>query len=113
VAWAKMGDANASIPTPEPVLGRPMFGCFPGVVADNSFTFVSKISKDKVKTYGLKKRLYSVKNCRQIGKKDMKLNDYCPNISVDPETYQVKVEGREIQVAPAETVALSRNYCLF
>lgn len=87
----QMGDANASIPTVQPIIGRPMWGSYPKVAALNSVLFVSElsISSGTIATYGLKKKAVPVKNCRNIGKKDMKNNNYKPRITVDPETYRV------------------------
>jgi urease alpha subunit len=115
VAWAMMGDANASIPTPEPVIGRPMFGSAPGVSGLTSFAFVSKLSHAQVsRNYGLKKRIHSVRNCRSISKRDMKWNDCIPkDIKVNPETYQVTVDGRPLSVPPSHQVSLGRHHFIF
>ena len=104
-----------SIPTPQPVIGRPMFGHFPSSVGLHSFAFVSKASiQNGVSAgYGLKKNVKAVENCRLIGKKDMKWNDKCPDISVDPETYSVKLDQVTLNIGPAKTVALSTGYYLF
>ncbi|CAH1764342.1 4556_t:CDS:2 [Entrophospora sp. SA101] len=95
IVWSQMGDANASIPTTQPVISRPMFGSYGSAAAKNSFAFVSQLSllESTVPHYGLKKKIEAVKKCRNIGKKDMKLNDYLPKIEVDPETYVVKADG--------------------
>ncbi|KAJ0038342.1 hypothetical protein Pint_23678 [Pistacia integerrima] len=115
IAWANMGDPNASIPTPEPVLSRPMFGAFGKAPSANSIAFVSKAALEcGVKTsYGLNKRVEAVGNVRKLTKLDMKLNDSLPNISVDPETYTVKANNEVLTCAAATTVPLSRNYFLF
>ncbi|KAJ0242916.1 Urease [Hirschfeldia incana] len=115
IAWANMGDANASIPTPEPVISRPMFGAFGKAGSENSVAFVSKAAlRNGVKeVYGLKKRVVAVSNVRQLTKLDMKLNDALPNITVDPETYVVTADGEVLACAPASSVPLSRNYFLF
>ncbi|XP_009127562.1 urease [Brassica rapa] len=115
IAWANMGDANASIPTPEPVISRPMFGAFGKAGSENSVAFVSKAAlRNGVKeVYGLKKRVVAVSNVRQLTKLDMKLNDALPNITVDPETYVVTADGEVLSCAPASSVPLSRNYFLF
>lgn len=110
IAWAQMGDANASIPTPEPVIGRPMWGSFPGTVGSTCVTFISKASLERVKEYKLNKPLYPVQNTRNIKKKDLKLNDYCPKISVDPETYQVKVDGDVLDIGPSDSVPLANIF---
>ncbi|VFQ71471.1 unnamed protein product [Cuscuta campestris] len=119
IAWANMGDPNASIPTPEPVIMRPMFGAFGEAGSFNSIAFVSKAAMEKgiKERYGLKKRLEAVKDVRRVTKLDMKLNDALPNISVDPETYRVTAEDDEdtllLACPPATTLPLSRNYFLF
>lgn len=115
IAWANMGDANASIPTPEPVIMRPMFGAFGKAGRANSIAFVSKAALDYgVKAlYGLDKRVEAVDNVRKLSKLDMKLNDALPEITVDPETYTVTADGEVLTCAAATTVPLSRNYFLF
>lgn len=115
VAWADMGDPNASIPTPEPVMMRPMFGAFGKAGSAHSIAFVSKAALDdgvKAK-YGLSKRVEAVGNVRKLTKSDMKLNDALPNITVDPETYTVTADGEVLTCTAATTVPLSRNYFLF
>jgi urease alpha subunit len=114
IAFAQMGDANASIPTPQPLAMRPMFGGRPGAAA-TSILFVSALSlkEGQVESYGLKKRLEAVRNCRRIGKADMKLNDAVPEVSVDPRTYRVSIDGETISVQPATTLPLARLYSLF
>ncbi|KAL6983864.1 Urease [Sarracenia purpurea var. burkii] len=115
IAWADMGDPNASIPTPEPVIMRPMFGAFGKAGSANSIAFVSKAALDNgIKTlYGLNKRLEAVGNVRRLTKLDMKLNDALPNITVDPETYTVTADDVVLTCTPASTVPLSRNYFIF
>ncbi|XP_031121247.1 urease [Ipomoea triloba] len=115
IAWANMGDPNASIPTPEPVMMRPMFGAFGKAGSSNSIAFVSKEALDDgVKDrYRLKKRVEAVSGVRRLTKLDMKLNDALPTISVCPETYKVTADGTELACPPATTVPLSRNYFLF
>jgi len=113
IAWAQMGDPNASIPTPQPSYMRPMFGArSPG---GTSIAFVSRRSLDEgvVQKLGLKKRLSAVKGCRAIGKRDMKLNDALPKLAIDPETYEVRMGGVLLTCDPAPRVALARTYCLF
>ncbi|KAM4120388.1 hypothetical protein ACJW30_03G127400 [Castanea mollissima] len=115
IAWADMGDPNASIPTPEPVMMRPMFGAFGKAGSAHSIAFVSKAALDdgvKAK-YGLNKRVEAVGNVRKLTKSDMKLNDALPNITVDPETYTVSADGEVLTCTAATTVPLSRNYFLF
>ena len=113
IAYAQMGDANASIPTPQPVYPRPMFGAYGNAVGPTSLAFVSLASRERVGEYGLAKAVVPVEHCRAIGKADMQLNDAVPNIEVDPETYKVNVDGREITCAPAEKLPLAQLYHLF
>ncbi|KAL6592897.1 hypothetical protein ACP70R_049193 [Stipagrostis hirtigluma subsp. patula] len=115
IAWANMGDPNASIPTPEPVMMRPMFGAFGKAGSSNSIAFVSKAAKEAgVKMeYKLEKRVEAVSGVRGLTKLDMKLNDSLPKIDVDPETYTVTADGEILRCEPAPSVPLSRNYFLF
>ncbi|KAL5827024.1 hypothetical protein ACOSQ3_018869 [Xanthoceras sorbifolium] len=115
IAWANMGDPNASIPTPEPVMARPMFGAFGMTGSANSIAFVSKAALDLgVKAmYGLSKRVEAVSNVRKLTKLDMKLNDSLPDITVDPETYTVTANNEILTCSAATSVPLSRNYFLF
>jgi urease subunit alpha len=115
IAYALMGDPNASIPTTEPVMYRPMFGALGQTKHSTSVTFTSQLALDKglESEINSKKKLVPVKNCRSIGKKDMVYNDLTPNIEVNPETYEVKVDGKIATVDPAEKVSLSRLYNLF
>lgn len=111
----KMGDANASIPTVQPFIGRPMWGSYPASAALNSVSFVSQLSitSETITTYGLSKRVEPVRNCRNISKKDMKWNDATPKMSVDPETYAVHADGVLADVEPATRLPLSTAYNLF
>ncbi|HEX7896895.1 MAG TPA: urease subunit alpha [Planctomycetota bacterium] len=115
IAWAAMGDPNASIPTPQPVLYRPMFGAFGKAPAGSSITFVSKaaLAKGVPRKLGLEKRIEAVRGCRKLGKKDMVLNDACPKIEVDPETYVVKADGVELRCEPAKVLPMAQRYFLF
>ena len=114
IVQAQMGDANASIPTPQPSFSRPMFGALGGSVGKSSMVFVSQASLAHVRdNYGLTKQVVAVKNCRNTGKKDMALNDYLPNISVDPETYRVMVDGVHLTCEPAAKLPLAQLYNLF
>ncbi|KAL8037907.1 hypothetical protein ABFX02_11G068200 [Erythranthe guttata] len=115
IAWSDMGDPNASIPTPEPVTMRPMFGAFGKAASSNSIAFVSKVALDSgiKEHYGLNKRLEAVSNVRKLTKLDMKLNDALPQITVDPEAYTVTADGEVLTCTAAATVPLSRNYFLF
>jgi urease subunit alpha len=112
---SKMGDANASIPTPQPVIYRTMFGAYGNALFKTCATFVSKASIDKgiVAEYGLQKMVLPVSGCRTIGKKDLIHNDKTPDISVNPETHEVKVDGEKISCEPAEEIALAQRYFLF
>ena len=115
IAWSAMGDPNASIPTPQPVLYRPMFGSFGAATAPTSITFVSSaaLSAGVPQQLGLKKIIAAVSNCRKIGKKDMIHNSGTPNIEVDPETYEVRVDGKLISCEPAQVLPLAQRYFLF
>lgn len=115
IAYALMGDPNASIPTPEPVYYRPMFGAMGSAKYSTSFTFTSKLAaKNNVgKKLGLRKKMLPVKNCRKIGKRSMMYNDLAPKIEVDPETYEVKVDGRLATTEPAKSLSMARLYNLF
>jgi urease subunit alpha len=114
IAAAAMGDPNASIPTPQPVHYRTMFGAFGGALA-TSVTFVSQaaLKNPKIASLGLKKPLVTVRNTRKIGKQDMIHNDYMPRIEVDPETYQVKADGKLLVCEPAKVLPLAQRYFLF
>ena len=115
IAWSAMGDPNASIPTPQPVLYRPMFGSFGGAVAATSTTFVSQVSLSAgvAQKLGLRKMTAAVRNCRSIGKKNMIHNSATPKIDVDPETYEVRVDGELITCEPARVLPLAQRYFLF
>ncbi|MGN6504881.1 MAG: urease subunit alpha [Tepidisphaeraceae bacterium] len=115
IAWAQMGDPNASIPTPQPVYMRPQFGSLGAAVGTSSITFVSQASFDsgRLEGYRVQRKLVPIRNCRAIGKKDMKLNDATPVMSVDPETYEVKADGEVLTCAPAERLPLAQRYSLF
>lgn len=115
IAASKMGDANASIPTPQPVIMRNMWGAYGKARTNTSITFVSKSAyasgiKEKL---GLEKIILPVKNCRVVGKKDMVLNSATPDIQVDPKTYMVKINGIQADCKPSETLPLCRRYFLF
>jgi urease subunit alpha len=115
IAWAQMGDANASIPTPQPLLMRPMFGAAGRAPGATALAFVSHAcsSTGAADRYGLTKRLVAVRNCRGISKRDMKLNDALPKIVVDPETYVVTADGEALHSKPASVLPLAQRYCLF
>jgi urease subunit alpha len=115
IAWAQMGDANASIPTPQPLAMRPMFGAYGRATAGTSIAFVSEaaLAAGVPQRYGLTKRPVAVSGCRAIGKRDMKLNDALPRIAVDPETYRVTADGEVLRSTPARVLPLAQRYFLF
>ncbi|WP_199054859.1 urease subunit alpha [Aquitalea sp. ASV15] len=115
IAMAAMGDANASIPTPQPVHSRPMFGSFGKAIADGSVTFVSQAALDAGigKALGLNKRLVAVHGCRSVQKTDLIHNDYLPQIEVDPQNYQVKADGQLLWCEPAAVLPMAQRYFLF
>jgi len=115
IAAAPMGDPNASIPTPQPVHYRPMFGSFGQAPAKTSVTFVSAaaLEKDIGGQLGLNRRLVACANTRNIGKKDMLHNDWMPVITVDPQTYEVRADGELLTCEPAEVLPLAQLYNLF
>ncbi len=115
IAWSTMGDANASIPTPQPVLYRPMFGSFGGAVAATSLIFVSKaaLEAEVPEKLGLHKTAVAVEQCRSIGKANMLHNDATPTIEVDPETYEVRADGELLTCEPADVLPLAQRYFLF
>jgi urease subunit alpha len=115
IAWAQMGDPNASIPTPQPVLMRPMFGAFGRATGATSIAFVSQLAKkaNVGKAYGLTKQVVAVKGCRKVGKKDLKWNNAMPKITVDPETYEVRADGELLTCEPAKVLPLAQRYNLF
>jgi len=115
IAWSVMGDPNASIPTPQPALYRPMFASYGKAKYSTSLTFVSKAAYEQGvhEKLGLQKTIGVVKNIRQLTKKDMVLNGETPEIDVDPQTYEVKVNGELIICEPDEKVSLAQRYFLF
>ncbi|MFN6526987.1 urease subunit alpha [Nostoc sp. ChiSLP03a] len=115
IAWSQMGDANASIPTPQPVYMRPMFGSFAGARHATSLTFVSEaaLEKEIPSQLGLQKAAIAVSGTRQLSKRDMKLNDALPHIEVDPETYQVRADGELLICEPATVLPMAQRYFLF
>jgi len=112
---SKMGDANASIPTPQPIILRTMFGGLGKAVHQTCFDFVSKISLEKgiKEEYKLERTLLAVENCRNISKKDMIHNDATPEIIVNPENYEVSLDGEILRSKPVDTVPLGQRYFLF
>jgi urease subunit alpha len=115
ISFAQMGDPNASIPTPQPVFGRPMFGAYGGAIAKGSITFVSQAAADAgiKETLGLNKRVEPVKGCRSVSKKDMIHNDVTPVIEVDPETYEVRADGELLTCEPADELPMAQRYFMF
>ncbi len=115
IAWAPMGDPNASIPTPQPVHGRPMFGAFGKARAATSVTFVSKAALDAGigERLGLEKRLVAVEGTRALTKADMVLNDATPEVEVDPQTYVVTADGVPLRCEPATELPMAQRYFLF
>jgi len=113
IAYAQMGDANASIPTPQPVLMRPMFGATD--TGGNSVAFVSKAAADAGvrEEYGLKKQVAAVHGCREVTKQDLVYNTSTPDITVDPETFDVVADGELLQCEPADRVPLGQRFFLF
>ena len=115
IAWSLMGDANASIPTPQPVFYRPMFGAFGDVPGAISLTFTSRaaLASGALDALRLRKRLVAVERCRTIGKADMIHNSAMPLLEVDPETYEVRADGELLTCEPAETLPMTQRYFLF
>ena len=115
IVWAAMGDANASIPTPQPVLGRPMFGAFGRVPYSASVTFVSQagVEREVGERLGLQKPTVAVTNCRELDKSAMVNNTYLPNVEVNPETYEVRADGELLTCEPAEVLPMAQRYFLF
>jgi urease subunit alpha len=115
IAWAQMGDPNASIPTPQPLVMRPMFGAFGRATGSSALAFVSQaaIQANVADRLGLQKRLSAVRGCRVLSKRDMRLNDALPTITVDPETYVVTADGEPLTSAPASVLPLAQRYFLF
>ncbi|EHK68618.1 urease subunit alpha [Pseudomonas psychrotolerans L19] len=115
IAASLMGDANASIPTPQPVHYRPMFGSYAGMLHDTSLTFISQAAFEArvPEQLGLKKRIGVVKGCRTAQKSDLIHNGYLPTIEVDPQNYQVKADGQLLWCEPAEVLPMAQRYFLF
>jgi len=112
ISYAQMGDPNASIPTVEPIISRPMFA---PLVPSSSVLFVSQasINNGAIASYGLKKRIEPVKGCRSIGKRDMKFNDVRPRMTVDPESYRVEADGVHCTAEPATSLPLTQAYFVY
>ena len=114
IVWAQMGDANASIPTPGPVHGRPMFGAFGKALAPSCLTFVSEAAMDAdiQRQLGLERTCMAVMDTRSVGKSALKLNSALPKVSVDPQTYEVFADGELLTCEPAEVLPLAQRYLL-
>jgi urease subunit alpha len=115
IAWSVMGDANASIPTPQPVIYRPMFGSYGGALHSTSLTFVSKaaLAAGIPSKIGLKKTAVAVSHCRGLTKRDMINNDALPRMEVDPDTYEVRADGVLLTCEPAAVLPMAQRYFLF
>jgi urease subunit alpha len=115
IAVAAMGDPNASIPTPQPVHYRPMFGAYGGALARGSLTFMSQaaVAADLGDQLGLHKTLAAVKNCRRIAKRDMVHNAYTPVMQIDAQTYEVRADGVLLTCEPATVLPMAQRYFLF
>ena len=115
ITCAQMGDPNASIPTPQPVYSRPMFGAYGRSMETNSVIFVSQLASENksLDELALRKKMVPIKNTRNISKKSMKLNDLCPEIEVDPETYEVRLNGELITCEPAKELPMAQRYFLY
>ena len=113
VVAAQMGDANASIPTPQPVYPRPMFAAHGGGPDATCLHFVSAVSLKEGNLPELGRRYTAVQNTRRIGKKDMLLNAETPDIAVNPETYEVRVDGEKVTCEPVDVLPMAQRYFLF
>jgi len=115
IAWSVMGDANASIPTPQPVIYRPMFGAYGGALHSTSLTFLSKAALNAgiPSELGLKKTAVAVNRCRGLSKRDMVNNDALPRIEVDPDTYEVRADGQLLTCEAAQVLPMAQRYYLF
>ena len=115
IAASLMGDANASIPTPQPVHYRPMFGSYAGMLHATSLTFISQAAMEAgvPQQLGLQKQIGVVRGCRSVTKADLIHNDYLPSIEVDPQNYQVRADGQLLWCEPAEVLPMAQRYFLF
>jgi urease subunit alpha len=113
IAGAMMGDGNASIPTPQPVMTRPMFGAYGAALDTCSVHFVSQSGLDRGALGGLSRESVAVKNCRDLGKRDLVLNDALPKIEVDADTYEVRADGEVLRSEPSDVLPLAQRYFLF
>src|SRR5258707_3924784 len=113
IAAAIMGDPNASIPTPQPEYYRPMFGAFGRALTESSVTFVSQAALAKTETLWLAKKLLPVTNTRKIGRRSMMLNGATPHMEINPETYEVRADGRLLTFAPAKVLPMAQRYFMY
>jgi len=115
IASAAMGDPNASIPTPQPVHYRPMFGAFGGALHRGSLTFMSQVAiqSGMHQQYGLNKQVVGVRGNRRVKKADMVLNNYMPVMEIDPQTYEVRADGLLLTCEPAKELPMTQRYFLF
>jgi len=113
VAWANMGDANASIPTPQPILPRPMFGAAPAVAARTSISWVAPVALEADLNLAISRSLVPVRDCRAITKADLPENTAIPDIQVDPDTFAVTIDGDSVEEVPAESLPMAQRYFLF
>jgi urease subunit alpha len=115
IAWAAMGDANASIPSPQPVLPRPMFGASPPVAGTSSVAFVAPAALEDgiAERLGLDRRLVPVGDVRKLAKSDLRLNAALPSIEIDPDSFAVRIDGDEVEPSPAESLPMAQRYFLF
>lgn len=113
VAWANMGDANASIPTPQPILPRPMFGAAPAVAARTSISWVAPVALEADLNLAISRSLVPVRDCRSITKTDLPENTAMPDIRVDPDTFAVTIDGDSVEEVPAESLPMAQRYFLF
>jgi urease subunit alpha len=113
IAGAMMGDGNASIPTPQPVIARPMFGAHGGALSSCSVHFVSQAGLSGGALAGLARPSVAVKGCRGLRKTDLVLNDALPKIAVDPESYEVRADGELLTSEPADVLPMAQRYFLF
>jgi urease subunit alpha len=113
IAAAIMGDPNGSIPTPQPEYYRPMFGAYGRSMTESSVTFVSRVALEAASKFGLAKKLLPVANTRKIGKHSMVLNNATPRMKVNPETYEVRADGRLLTCAPAKVLPMAQRYFMY
>jgi urease subunit alpha len=113
IAWAQMGDANASIPTPQPILPRPMFGAYGAVPAATSLAFVAPAALEAGLELDVRRRLVPVTDVRSRGKADLPENDAMPRIEVEPDTFTVRIDGEVVELDPVTELPMAQRYFLF